>query len=92
MQVSLGRETEEVHVDIDLSKEGKANKISRRQVLACHFYELKGARQPCFDGIINAITIRRFLLRFSGEISLCVNKLGLTAKDSIFIFLLKHAA
>jgi hypothetical protein len=42
MQVSIGRETEEVHVDVDLSKEGKANKISRRQVLACHFYELKG--------------------------------------------------
>lgn len=35
MQVTLGRETEEVHVDIDLAKEGKANKISRRQVFAC---------------------------------------------------------
>ncbi|KAG0542007.1 hypothetical protein BDA96_02G065700 [Sorghum bicolor] len=32
-EVSLGRETEEVHVDIDLSKEGKANKISRRQAV-----------------------------------------------------------
>ncbi|CAD6220740.1 unnamed protein product [Miscanthus lutarioriparius] len=32
-EVSLGRETKEVHVDIDLSKEGKANKISRRQAV-----------------------------------------------------------
>jgi hypothetical protein len=38
MQVILGRETGEVHVDIDLGKEGKANKISRRQVLACLIY------------------------------------------------------
>ncbi|CAM0905586.1 unnamed protein product [Alopecurus aequalis] len=30
-EVTLGRETEEVHVDIDLAKEGNANKISRRQ-------------------------------------------------------------
>ncbi|KAK3124670.1 hypothetical protein QOZ80_7BG0590420 [Eleusine coracana subsp. coracana] len=32
-EVTLGRETEEVHVDIDLGKEGKANKISRRQAV-----------------------------------------------------------
>lgn len=28
----LGRATNEIDVDIDLSKEGRANKISRRQV------------------------------------------------------------
>jgi hypothetical protein len=33
-QVILGRETEDVKVDIDLGKEGRANKISRRQVFA----------------------------------------------------------
>jgi len=33
MQVTLGRETGEVHVDIDLGKEGKTNKISRRQAV-----------------------------------------------------------
>ena len=32
-QVTLGRETEDVKVDIDLGKEGRANKISRRQVI-----------------------------------------------------------
>ncbi|RLM87717.1 uncharacterized protein C2845_PM04G04880 [Panicum miliaceum] len=32
-EVTLGRETEDVHVDIDLGKEGKANKISRRQAV-----------------------------------------------------------
>lgn len=32
MKVSIGRETEDVKVDIDLGKEGRANKISRRQV------------------------------------------------------------
>ncbi|KAG8080982.1 hypothetical protein GUJ93_ZPchr0007g4119 [Zizania palustris] len=32
-EVTLGRETGEVHVDIDLGKEGKANKISRRQAI-----------------------------------------------------------
>ena len=84
MQVSLGRETKEVHVDIDLSKEGKANKISRRQVLACLFYELIGAKQPWFVGSINAITVRRFLLCFSGEFSLCVNKLGLLRISFLF--------
>ena len=86
MQVSLGRETKEVHVDIDLSKEGKANKISRRQVLACLFYELIGAKQPWFVGSINAITVRRFLLCFSGEFSLCVNKLGLLRISFLFSF------
>ena len=40
MQVTLGRETGEVHVDIDLGKEGKANKISRRQVIG-PFVKLK---------------------------------------------------
>ncbi|OEL35137.1 hypothetical protein BAE44_0003841 [Dichanthelium oligosanthes] len=33
LAVTLGRETGEVHVDIDLGKEGKANKISRRQAV-----------------------------------------------------------
>nr|CAB3455935.1 unnamed protein product [Digitaria exilis] len=32
MQVTLGRQTKEVNVDIDLGKEGNANKISRRQI------------------------------------------------------------
>ncbi|CAN6180713.1 unnamed protein product [Urochloa humidicola] len=32
-EVTLGRETGEIHVDIDLGKEGKANKISRRQAV-----------------------------------------------------------
>ncbi|XP_062187019.1 uncharacterized protein LOC133890590 isoform X2 [Phragmites australis] len=32
-EVTLGRETGEVHVNIDLGKEGKANKISRRQAV-----------------------------------------------------------
>lgn len=32
-EVTLGRETGEVHVDIDLGKEGKANKISRQQAV-----------------------------------------------------------
>ncbi|KAG2640549.1 hypothetical protein PVAP13_2KG103500 [Panicum virgatum] len=32
-EVTLGRETGEVHVDIDLGKEGKTNKISRRQAV-----------------------------------------------------------
>lgn len=32
MQVTLGRQTREINVDIDLGKEGNANKISRRQV------------------------------------------------------------
>ncbi|KAL6647327.1 hypothetical protein ACP70R_014764 [Stipagrostis hirtigluma subsp. patula] len=32
-EVTLGRETEDVHVDIDLGKEGRANKISRRQAV-----------------------------------------------------------
>ncbi|KAJ1288108.1 hypothetical protein BS78_02G064600 [Paspalum vaginatum] len=32
-EVTLGRETGEVHVDIDLGKEGDANKISRRQAV-----------------------------------------------------------
>lgn len=32
MQVLLGRATEDVVVDIDLAREGRANKISRRQV------------------------------------------------------------
>lgn len=31
-QVLLGRSTEDVKVDIDLGREGRANKISRRQV------------------------------------------------------------
>lgn len=76
IQVSLGRATEEVHVDIDLSKEGKANKISRRQVLACLFYELKGAKQPWFDGSINAITLRRFLLCFQENFPFVLISLG----------------
>ncbi|KAL2532453.1 Forkhead-associated (FHA) domain-containing protein [Abeliophyllum distichum] len=33
LQVILGRSTEDIDVDIDLSKEGRANKISRRQAL-----------------------------------------------------------
>ncbi|KAL6880069.1 hypothetical protein ACP4OV_011634 [Aristida adscensionis] len=32
-EVTLGRKTADVHVDIDLGKEGKANKISRRQAV-----------------------------------------------------------
>lgn len=32
MQVLLGRSTDDIDVDIDLRKEGLANKISRRQV------------------------------------------------------------
>ncbi|KAL5752553.1 hypothetical protein ACOSQ2_023060 [Xanthoceras sorbifolium] len=32
-EVILGRATDEVHVDIDLGREGRANKISRRQAL-----------------------------------------------------------
>ncbi|KAJ6837191.1 uncharacterized protein M6B38_121620 [Iris pallida] len=32
-EVSLGRETEDVKVDIDLGREGRANKISRRQAI-----------------------------------------------------------
>ncbi|XP_020589272.1 uncharacterized protein LOC110030726 isoform X2 [Phalaenopsis equestris] len=32
-EVLLGRETEEIKVDIDLAKEGRANKISRRQAI-----------------------------------------------------------
>nr|XP_051206895.1 uncharacterized protein LOC127321983 isoform X2 [Lolium perenne] len=36
-EVTLGRETEEVHVDIDLAKEGNANKISRRQIRGMNF-------------------------------------------------------
>ncbi|KAL5209931.1 hypothetical protein ABZP36_005554 [Zizania latifolia] len=32
-EVTLGRETEDIKVDIDLGKEGKANKISRRQAI-----------------------------------------------------------
>jgi hypothetical protein len=32
LQVLLGRATEDVIVDIDLGREGRANKISRRQV------------------------------------------------------------
>ncbi|KQK12651.2 uncharacterized protein LOC100838325 [Brachypodium distachyon] len=32
-EVTIGRETEDVKVDIDLGKEGKANKISRRQAV-----------------------------------------------------------
>lgn len=32
-EVSLGRATEDVHVDIDLGREGRANKISRRQAI-----------------------------------------------------------
>ncbi|KAJ1701151.1 hypothetical protein LUZ63_000930 [Rhynchospora breviuscula] len=32
-EVSIGRETEDVKVDIDLGKEGRANKISRRQAV-----------------------------------------------------------
>lgn len=32
LQVLLGRATEDVNVDIDLGREGCANKISRRQV------------------------------------------------------------
>ncbi|CAN6358908.1 unnamed protein product [Urochloa humidicola] len=32
-EVTLGRETEDVKVDIDLGKEGRANKISRRQAV-----------------------------------------------------------
>lgn len=37
LQVLLGRATEDVVVDIDLGREGHANKISRRQVrfLSC---------------------------------------------------------
>jgi hypothetical protein len=33
-EVTLGRETEDIKVDVDLGKEGRANKISRRQVFA----------------------------------------------------------
>ncbi|XP_078440806.1 forkhead-associated (FHA) domain-containing protein [Wolffia australiana] len=32
-EVSLGRATEDIHVDIDLKREGPANKISRRQAM-----------------------------------------------------------
>ncbi|TVU44535.1 hypothetical protein EJB05_03980 [Eragrostis curvula] len=32
-EVTLGRETEDIKVDIDLGKEGRANKISRRQAV-----------------------------------------------------------
>uniref|UniRef100_A0A0D9W088 FHA domain-containing protein n=1 Tax=Leersia perrieri TaxID=77586 RepID=A0A0D9W088_9ORYZ len=32
-EVTLGRETEDVKVDVDLGKEGRANKISRRQAV-----------------------------------------------------------
>jgi hypothetical protein len=32
LQVLLGRATEDVIIDIDLGREGRANKISRRQV------------------------------------------------------------
>ncbi|KZV23530.1 hypothetical protein F511_38798 [Dorcoceras hygrometricum] len=37
-EVVLGRSTEDVEVDIDLRKEGRANKISRRQVCYVFFY------------------------------------------------------
>ena len=32
LQVTIGRSTDDTEVDIDLRKEGRANKISRRQV------------------------------------------------------------
>lgn len=38
LQVLLGRSTDDVDVDIDLRKEGRANKISRRQVRLMQFY------------------------------------------------------
>jgi microspherule protein 1 len=38
MQVLLGRATEDVTVDIDLGREGRANKISRRQVRFVQVY------------------------------------------------------
>lgn len=37
LQVLLGRSTDDIDVDIDLGKEGRANKISRRQVWLCKF-------------------------------------------------------
>lgn len=37
LQVLLGRSTDDIDVDIDLGKEGRANKISRRQVWLCNF-------------------------------------------------------
>lgn len=38
LQVLLGRAAEGVPVDIDLSKEGNANTISRRQVCYIYFF------------------------------------------------------
>ncbi|KAF0908857.1 hypothetical protein E2562_028738 [Oryza meyeriana var. granulata] len=51
-EVTLGRETAEDHVDINLGKEGKANKISRKQVF---FVLVKYGKQPWMGGIFMEI-------------------------------------
>uniref|UniRef100_A0A0D9WWE4 Microspherule protein N-terminal domain-containing protein n=1 Tax=Leersia perrieri TaxID=77586 RepID=A0A0D9WWE4_9ORYZ len=58
MEVTLGRETEEGHVDIDLGKEGKANTISRQQI-----------RHMKFIFHINQDAVRQHIVRTRRETS-----------------------
>lgn len=61
MQVTLGRETSEEHVDIDLGKEGKANTISRQQVF---FFTKKNANMASSLGRVEFLWRSLFIYLF----------------------------
>jgi hypothetical protein len=60
-EVTLGRETSEEHVDIDLGKEGKANTISRQQVF---FFTKKNANMANSLGRVEFLWRSLFIYLF----------------------------
>ncbi|KAG2625345.1 uncharacterized protein LOC120700455 [Panicum virgatum] len=87
-EVTLGRETEDVKVDIDLGKEGRANKISRRQAVikmdeAGSFHIKNIGKCPIFVNSKEIPSCKRINLSSDSLIEI---------KDMRFIFHINHDA
>ncbi|RLM98003.1 uncharacterized protein C2845_PM06G03900 [Panicum miliaceum] len=87
-EVTLGRETEDVKVDIDLGKEGRANKISRRQAAikmdeAGSFHIKNIGKCPIFVNSKEIPSCKRINLSSDSLIEI---------KDMRFIFHINHDA
>ncbi|RCV09914.1 hypothetical protein SETIT_2G068400v2 [Setaria italica] len=87
-EVTLGRQTGEVHVDIDLGKEGKANKISRRQAVI----KMDDGGSFCIKNIGKcSIFVNSKEVPFNKRISLISDSL-LEIRNMKFIFHVNHDA
>lgn len=84
LQVILGRSTDDVDVDIDLRKEGHANKISRRQVIFFHYFiHYKMVEILCFK--FEPLAILMWMKREKVAWSFCVFNPIMTSESFFFV-------